>query len=703
MMFSIGSRITKNPKRKKHQRGLPYNFASMRYIFICLILSVFCLSLGPAFAQENEAITTPILTTVPNFRDLSGISASIPGVGPTGGTGFVNPTTNYGVMRTGIFYRTDALSQNGYPAPPYQGYPPISDANWATVSSLGIGEDIDLRTTSEITSNPERTPAGAAYINISIYGTTAPSPTASDWSDASQMTTFMVGMYRNFVNVPTETAALGQVLLNLAHASNPVLFHCDSGKDRTGWTATVLESIAGVSPATMMNDYLASNTYMNALLTSYAPILLSKLQLTNPAATLAAVNANLFVANAYLTAALNQVITSYGSMNAYLMQGLGLSQADIYVLRAKMVYYPTLPGQNGFAGNAAAGARLLNDLQNSPLSGNYTAFNYYLQSAIDAGTLGSVPNRVGGQVYPDTACFLLRLPRWIDEAVMPYAKGADLSKGQTRFWMSDLGGRFSTEDSSFTDSSTEYNTGTLLGISHRFDANASADLGVGYNWGWVGSAGASATVNTILTTMGGRYGFSGLETGPFMTVRADSGYTFYDSKRPLDGGLGDANGNTYGAFYSGLAGFGDIIRAAPFTFTLQPGVRVTGETLHSFNESGSELALHFNSLNKVYPSLLCDLGISLDRGHFGAWSLAPALNLGYERELTNPRVKSIGTIYDYSVSQYSAFDSRDLSKAGLTVTAERGKFMITGEINGLMGGAAKSAGFNGQLSVTYKF
>ncbi len=60
-------------------------------------------------------------------------------------------------------------------------------------------------------------------------------------------------------------------------------------------------------------------------------------------------------------------------------------------------------------------------------------------------------------------------------------------------------------------------------------------------------------------------------------------------------------------------------------------------------------------------------------------------------------------IYGYSVSQYSAFDSRDLSKAGLTVTAQRGAFMITAEINGLMGGAAKSAGLNGQMSVKYRF
>ncbi len=93
-------------------------------------------------------------------------------------------------------------------------------------------------------------------------------------------------------------------------------------------------------------------------------------------------------------------------MNAYLTQGLGLTQADIYVLRAKMVYYAELPGQSRFSGNAAAGAALLNELQNSPLSGHYTANNYYLQSAMDAGTLWGGETRVGGQIPAKAGIYL---------------------------------------------------------------------------------------------------------------------------------------------------------------------------------------------------------------------------------------------------------------------------------------------------------
>jgi protein-tyrosine phosphatase len=98
----------------------------------------------------------------------------------------------------------------------------------------------------------------------------------------------------------------------------------------------------------------------------------------------------------FLQTALDQAIASYGSMNAYLSEGLGLSQSDVYVPRAKMVDFLTLSGQSGFVGSAAAGAAFLNALQNSPLSGHYTAYNYYLQSAVDAGTLWGVEAQVGG-------------------------------------------------------------------------------------------------------------------------------------------------------------------------------------------------------------------------------------------------------------------------------------------------------------------
>jgi hypothetical protein len=127
---------------------------STRRVLFCAVAVALCLSFAPVSAQQ--AITTPILTTAQNFRDLAGISTN------NGGTGFINTTSNDGVMRTGVFYRSNVLA--------------LSNADWITISTLHIGRDIDLRTPSEILSPPDVVPNGAIYTNVNIYGTPGPPP-----------------------------------------------------------------------------------------------------------------------------------------------------------------------------------------------------------------------------------------------------------------------------------------------------------------------------------------------------------------------------------------------------------------------------------------------------------------------------------------------------------------------------------------------
>lgn len=647
-----------------------------RNLSFCIVSVVLCLSFSPVSAQEP--ISTPILTSTPNFRDLAGISAS------NGGTGFANTTGNGGAMRTGVIYRSDYLS--------------LSNADWITISTLQIGRDIDLRTPSEILENPDRVPNGATYTNINIYGTSSPVPMPFDGTPAEAIG-FMQAVYQEFVTDQTQRNGFRMVLITLANDSSADLYHCSGGKDRTGWTSAILENIAGVSQATIMQDYLATNSYTAAYVSATKARLLAENREWDPAT----VDALLGVQSSYLQSALDQVAATYGSMYAYLTQGLGLTQADIYVLRARMVYYSMLPGQSGLTGNAAAGAAFLNALQDSPLSGHYTAFNYFLQSAIDAGTLGGVETRAGGQVHADAASFLLRRPQSIDEVVAPYTSGRGIGSGQTGFWVAGLGGSFWSDGHGGISKSTEYSAGSVLGVTHRFNNQTSAHLGIGYGWGSVEGNDARATLNTVLGTVGGRYAFSALEDGPYLTARAIAGWVDYQSDRTLGGGLGTARGDTTGAVYSGLAGIGDVIPFAPFTFTLQTGVRVTDANLGSFTESGSELGLDVSGVDKMYTSVLFDVFVSLDPQELGAWTIAPALALGYERILDNPQVESTGTLYGLSVTQNSAFDSRNLMKAGLGVTARHEAFRVKAGVDGLVGDGADSAGISGLLSLSYSF
>jgi protein-tyrosine phosphatase len=646
----------------------------MRRILLCAMPAVFGLAAAHALAQQ--AISTPILASDENFRDLAGIAARY------GGTGFADPTAHNGVMRTGVIYRSAALT--------------VSDADFATLSALHITRDIDLRTPGEIAGAPDRVPLGATYINVNIFGTPSQPSSGSPATPAAAAAQAATG-YRTFVTNPVERSGFGTVLIDLAHASDAALYHCESGKDRTGWTSALLQSIAGVPAATIMQDYLATNQYTAGKINAE----LAAIRAASGDAAAAIAAQTVGVQSSFLQAALDQVTASYGSMSTYLTQGLGLSQADIYVLRARLVDYLTLPGQSGFVGNAGAGAALLNELQNSPLSGNYTAFNYYLQSAIDAGTLGGVQAQVGGQVNADATAYLLRQPLWFDAALAPYADGRDLAAGQTRIWLAGLGGTFATAAQDGAAGSTERSAGPVMGATYRIDTRSSVYLGIGYDWGTVGSAGADADVGTALGTIGGRYAFSSLEEGPYVAAHADIGGVDYQVKRPMGGGLGTASGATSGAVYGGQAVLGDVIGLAPFTVTPQAGIRVTHVSLGGFDESGSDLALDVARISHTASSLLAAVDIGLATQPLGEWTVTPTVTLGAEVALGNPQVTSSGSLYGLTVSQYAAYDSRYLLEGGLGLTAQHGAFGVRAGVNAVQGDS--STGVNGQLSVAYRF
>ena len=81
----------------------------------------------------------------------------------------------------------------------------------------------------------------------------------------------------------------------------------------------------------------------------------------------------------------------------------------------------------------------------------------------------------------------------------------------------------------------------------------------------------------------------------------------------------------------------------------------------------------------------------------------PSVSLTWEHALGNPQAESTGTLYGYTVSQFSAYDSRDLVKAGLGITAQHDAFIVDARGNAVAGDAARSTGFSGQLSFRYAF
>ncbi|WP_175650662.1 tyrosine-protein phosphatase [Pseudomonas sp. Marseille-P9899] len=632
-------------------------------------LSLLSLSIAAAQVQAGELLDTPRLKGIDNFRDVAGTTSAY-------------TTSNDGVMRAGQFYRSNALT------------PTASDLT--ILNGLGISNVYDLRTPSEIATTPDTLPSGAQYQNIDIIGSTTSGSniTTISISSAAQAVAMMEETNRAFVSDAGMRGQFSVLFNELASADGAALFHCTAGKDRTGWTAAVLLNIAGVDSGTIMSDYLATNDYTAARVAATLAAM--------PSSMAAIYGPMLGVQASYLQAGLDEVTAQYGSMDNYLKEGLGLSQETIYVLRGKMVYYNSLPGMTGFAGNAAAGALLLQQLQNSELSGTYSAYNYYLQSAIDAGSLGGVESSVGGQVHADAASYLLRQGALIDRAAASYTSGLDLKVGQTRLWTTALAGYLGTDGSAKAASSNEHTQGALFGLTQRFSEQLSGHAGFGYSRGSVGSS--SGDVDTDLTFLkaGARYAPGSLEQGLFIDAGISAGWLDYSGKRELGAGLGSAKGDTHGTLSGANLALGYRIPLSGMTLEPSLGLRVSHLDLSGFQEKGSELALDVDVLQATRRSATAGVKATFAAVDLsGGWQLVPGIELGYDHALGDHQVQSDGRLLGLDIQQRAAFDNRDQFNGAFSLTASLDALSIGAEVGAIAGG--ESHGVSGNLKASYQF
>lgn len=247
---------------------------------------------------------TPRLASVGNFRDLAGAAAGY-------------PTVDGRQMRRGAFYRANVLT--------------LSAADAAVIGTLGIASVYDLRTPGEVARTADILPNGAASQGLNVLGTNDFVPPAFDTAGAA--VAFMEAQARAYVTGAAQRAGYGALLQRLADGAGAQLFHSSAGKDRTGWVAALLLSIANVPLDVITQDYLLSNVYLAPSIAAQADNLRAQ-----DGEAIAAVEMPLLnVQESYLQAGFDQVQASYGTMTSYLTQGLGLSQSTIDMLRARLV------------------------------------------------------------------------------------------------------------------------------------------------------------------------------------------------------------------------------------------------------------------------------------------------------------------------------------------------------------------------------
>ena len=264
--------------------------------------------------MARQAGRSIAIAAVPNLRDLGGW-----------------PTRDAGHVRTGLVYRSTELNR-------------LAGADMAAFTALGIRSVYDLRTAAERRAQPDRLPPGTGYVALDVYADSADAVPAqllnvrSDPKAAAAMLgggralPLFEGGYREIVSLPSACAGYGRLFRDLTREEHrPALFHCTTGKDRTGWAAAALLLLLGVSDDLVMREYLLTN---DELLPAEQPVLDHFRALGGDPELLRPVVA---VAPEYLAAALDEMRRRFGGIDGYFAVGLKIDEATQNALRAVLV------------------------------------------------------------------------------------------------------------------------------------------------------------------------------------------------------------------------------------------------------------------------------------------------------------------------------------------------------------------------------
>ena len=245
------------------------------------------------------------LASADNFRDVAG-------------DGYV--TAQGQSVQRGVFFRSNELQ--------------LTHEDAATISDLGITGIYDLRETSEVEAHPDVQVPEATWHHVEVVG--IPHGVSAELADPDAAEVAICDVYRRFVTDPASRASFGALLTGLATSTAPQLFHCTAGKDRTGWTAALLLRLAGVPEDVVIADYLRTNDIGLATREKYLGLVAEHL-----GADRVPVFERIMVADtSYLAAADAAVTSTYGSLDAYLREGLGLSEGTLTALRSRLLTRP---------------------------------------------------------------------------------------------------------------------------------------------------------------------------------------------------------------------------------------------------------------------------------------------------------------------------------------------------------------------------
>jgi protein tyrosine/serine phosphatase/phosphoglycolate phosphatase-like HAD superfamily hydrolase len=252
------------------------------------------------------------IVSAPNLRDLGGYA-----------------TRDGATVVGGLVYRSNQLN-------------PIDAADMKRIAALGLKNDFDLRTAAERKARPDELPPGVNNVWLNVLAdakSAAPAELEKLMGNPKEANTALGGgkaealfeeTYREFVSLPSAKKSYRELFLALSESKQlPGLFHCTTGKDRTGWAAAALLTLLGVPRDTVMEDYLRSNDYILPLYKKQIGAFVAAGGEESIPLAILGVKAE------YLDASFDEMERQYGSIENYFSEALGIdakTQAKIRTL-----------------------------------------------------------------------------------------------------------------------------------------------------------------------------------------------------------------------------------------------------------------------------------------------------------------------------------------------------------------------------------
>lgn len=255
-----------------------------------------------------------ILASVPNLRDLGGMD-----------------TADGRRVRKGVVYRSEQLSR-------------VADADMPAYEALQLKKIYDLRTAGERAAEIDRVPDGATLVVVDVladdqhsgaaelFDLFADATKANEELGDGKAAQLLERSYTSLVILPSALAGYSQMYSEMAHAGNlPAVFHCTTGKDRTGWAAAALLALCGVPEKEILRNYMESNDH---ILPEYQPMIDKFVDAGLQKEILTSI---LGVRQEYIETAVRVMEDRYGTIQNYFSTGLGIDAEMQQTLRETLL------------------------------------------------------------------------------------------------------------------------------------------------------------------------------------------------------------------------------------------------------------------------------------------------------------------------------------------------------------------------------